>query len=177
MNLDHQYSHAFFKLAKQHWLGRHVAIFAADNLLWLMLGTLVGIASWNPTIQSFSTFSDSFVFILLLLPAWGVTMFVSKIVKRKRPYLELETKPLIDPIVHTASFPSAHATIAFSIAAMASAVFGIFWYMIAAAALVALGRVASGVHFFSDIIAGALIGFFVTQASMIAFELLLLMLK
>lgn len=57
------------------------------------------------------------------------------------------------------SFPSAHATVAFAIA---TSVFlrrprwGVLF--IFGAALVALGRVAGGVHWPSDIIAGALIG-------------------
>lgn len=60
------------------------------------------------------------------------------------------------------SFPSGHAARAFLIAAIASA-FGPPWLAIALwvwAPLVSLARVAMGVHYLSDIVAGMLLGLF-----------------
>ena len=61
------------------------------------------------------------------------------------------------------SFPSGHATRAFLLAALAVA-YGPPWFAIILviwAPLVALARVAMGVHYFSDVFVGALFGIFV----------------
>jgi membrane-associated phospholipid phosphatase len=174
MNIDHKLSHLFFKTARQSWIGRHLAVAASTHLIWLMIGVVVAVNSWNHLGYEFVVDGDVLVFFILLLPAWMVTMILSKLINRERPYLELKVKPLIDPFVHTASFPSAHATIAFSILFLSLEFTGLLPYMLGAAILVALGRVATGVHFFSDVIVGGAIGYFVTYASQIAFLLLLL---
>ena len=94
-------------------------------------------------------------------------MLLSKFVNRDRPFEELKQKPLIAPFVRTASFPSAHATFAFSMVALCSLFFpSVLPFMLGAALVVALGRVAAGLHFFSDIIVGALVGFGFTPWAM-----------
>jgi undecaprenyl-diphosphatase len=81
-------------------------------------------------------------------------------IKRKRPEGEWgRIYRLSDP--H--SFPSGHAARAFLIATIASGL-GPSWLAIALwvwAPLVALARVAMGVHFLSDVLAGAVFGIFV----------------
>lgn len=173
MSLDHTYTHAFFHATRTNWIARHVAVVASTHIIWLMLGIVFGVYSWDALNNAFLADVDILFFLALLLPAWIISLGISKLVNRERPYLETHQKPLIDPFVHTASFPSAHATIAFSIAALTMDTVNLFPYMLGGALLVALGRVATGVHFFSDVIVGALIGFFVTQAAQIAFLLLL----
>jgi undecaprenyl-diphosphatase len=101
-------------------------------------------------------------------------MLLSKFVNRERPFEELKQKPLIEPFVRTASFPSAHATFAFSMAGMCTLFFtSLLPYMIGAAIVVALGRVAAGLHFFSDILVGALVGFVITPYAIAIIMLLL----
>jgi undecaprenyl-diphosphatase len=61
------------------------------------------------------------------------------------------------------SFPSGHATRAFLLATLAVA-FGPLWFAIVLviwAPLVALARVAMGVHYFSDVFVGGLLGIFI----------------
>jgi membrane-associated phospholipid phosphatase len=90
----------------------------------------------------------------------GVVLAVKFLVKRKRPEGEWggiyrNTDP------H--SFPSGHAARAFLIAVIASAL-APPWLTLALwvwAPLVALARVAMGVHYLSDVIAGAILGIFV----------------
>jgi undecaprenyl-diphosphatase len=173
MTTDHRLSHKFFKLTKSNWYARHIAVFSSAHLIWLMLGVLVGISSWDKLNATFILDPDVAIFLLLLLPAWIVTMGISRLVKRERPYLEIKSKPLVTPFVHTDSFPSAHATIAFSILTLSAGFEGLLLFMAAAATLVALARVATGVHFFSDVIVGALIGTLVTKAAEIALLLLI----
>lgn len=67
--------------------------------------------------------------------------------------------------INTFSMPSGHAT-------LAGAVFGLYyflkrWYaktLLAIALLVAFSRVYLGVHFFSDVIVGLILGFFIGEA-------------
>ena len=66
------------------------------------------------------------------------------------------------------SFPSGHAARAFLIAFIA-AVFGPFWLAVILAVwapLVSLARVAMGVHYVSDVIAGAIVGLVVAGIGM-----------
>jgi undecaprenyl-diphosphatase len=75
-------------------------------------------------------------------------------------------------LVHR-SFPSIHTTVAFAGAT-------VFWgtplgvFMLVCAIIVALSRVAVGVHFVSDIIVGALIGVTVTFMSIMTAGLITL---
>jgi membrane-associated phospholipid phosphatase len=90
----------------------------------------------------------------------GVVLAIKFIVRRERPQGEWggiyrNTDP------H--SFPSGHAARAFLIAVIASAL-GPIWLGVALwiwAPLVALARVSMGVHYLSDVIAGALLGIIV----------------
>ena len=80
---------------------------------------------------------------------------------RARPFAALEdVTKLADRLATEKSFPSAHATLAFALA------FGVALHnkkwgraMLAMAALAAFGRVAAGVHYPTDVIAGAAVGF------------------
>lgn len=163
MNIDHKLSHSLFNLARSHWVGRHLAILAGTHIIWMMLGVLLAATAWDKETLAFTLDRYTLLLLVFLLPAWGVTMLLSKFVNRERPFEELKQKPLIAPFVRTASFPSAHATIAFSMVAMCSLFFPtILPYMFGAALAVSFGRVAAGLHFFYDILVGALVGFGVT---------------
>ncbi len=167
MNIDHKLSHGLFNLARSHWVGRHLAVLAGTHIIWLMLGVLLAATAWASEAATFTLNRWTLFLLVFLVPAWGVTMLLSKFVNRERPFEELKQKPLIAPFVRTASFPSAHATFAFSMVAMSSVFFpSMFPFMLGAALVVALGRVAAGLHFFSDIIVGALVGFGFTPWAM-----------
>lgn len=163
MNIDHKLSHGLFNIARSHWVGRHLAILAGTHIIWMMLGVLLAATAWHSDTRTFAVNKETLLVPVLLLPAWGVTMLLSKFVNRERPFEELHEKPLIVPFVRTASFPSAHATFAFSMTAMCLLLFpSLLPYMLGAALVVTLGRVAAGLHFFSDIVVGALVGLGIT---------------
>lgn len=85
---------------------------------------------------------------------------IAQLWHRPRPYQDhpLGVLPLLSPS-HDASFPSDHATAAFAIA------FGVLfvvrrpgWLFLAWAALIAASRVLAGMHYPTDIFAGAVVG-------------------
>lgn len=76
---------------------------------------------------------------------------------RPRPFITEHLVPLIFPSSEK-SFPSDHATAAFFIATLLFCHKWSWWWAYLLAVAVALGRVAIGVHYPTDIIAGAIIG-------------------
>ena len=90
----------------------------------------------------------------------GITQSLKRIVKRERPF---EKYNFIIQRTHTDSysFPSGHSSSAFNTATSLSIVFP-KWYVIvpsyAWATAVAYGRMYQGVHYPSDVLAGAVIG-------------------
>ena len=90
----------------------------------------------------------------------GTTYSLKKIINRDRPYI---TYPNIQPyyIEHDPAFPSGHTTAAFSTATSLSLTFK-KWYVVVPAytwaGAVAYSRLHLGVHYPSDVLAGAVIG-------------------
>jgi len=87
--------------------------------------------------------------------SYGVNQAVKFIVRRHRP--ELEGLPPATSVVTQLSFPSAHATTSFA-AARAYARLAPAWLLYAAAAAFAVSRPYLGVHYPSDVLAGAVLG-------------------
>lgn len=118
---------------------------------------------------------------LALLPGWGVVLLLGK--DRRTgltiltslviglaltfvfQYLALRPRPeqvrLLVPTPNFPSFPSGHATAAFSVAVIVALVYR-RWYgwalALGGASLIALSRVYLGVHYPSDILGGAILG-------------------
>jgi len=148
MNIDESFSRALFTYSKNSIFLTKLAIFCGSFLIWLMLGFSLGRVFWNIL----------FLVPIILLP-WGVTFFISSLVKRPRPFESEHYKPIIKLFVYTNSFPSAHATIAFALVAAFLRDGEVWPFMLIAAFLVGLGRLMVGVHYLSDVLVGACIGF------------------
>ena len=107
---------------------------------------------------------------VLAAVSYGVTTVLSNLLKvafdRPRPPVE---HPEIHPLVavpSSASMPSGHAAGAFAAAVAVGLVHPrLRWPLIALAALIALSRVWLGVHYPSDVIAGAALGSAVAYAA------------
>ena len=92
---------------------------------------------------------------------FGGTLWLIKIIsQRSRPFLDLEIISLI-PDQSGFSFPSGHAGFAFFSLAFIWKLFpGFRWIWLVVVFLISFARLYVGVHYFSDIIAGMLLGLF-----------------
>lgn len=101
--------------------------------------------------------------LLPALIAWFVVMLIKYVFPAGRPFTgDLGLVPLVSVSDPFGSFPSGHAA---AFGALAGAMLGNKfhawkWYLLAAL-LIALARVAAGVHWPVDVIAGLAFGFFV----------------
>ncbi len=99
-----------------------------------------------------------------LIARFGVTELIRFFYHRPRPFIELPIHPLFTDSAW--SFPSGHATFFFALATalyLYNKKWGTVFFI--AALLISIGRVAAGVHYPSDILAGALIGSFVAYGT------------
>ena len=97
-----------------------------------------------------------------VIEAVGITYGLKHLFDRQRPYDKYPNKiHLIGSVENSPSFPSGHTTAAFSLATALSITYP-KWYVIAPSALWACGvgyaRMNQGVHYPSDVLAGAAIG-------------------
>lgn len=98
-----------------------------------------------------------------VIEAVGVTYGLKHIIDRERPFVKYPDAihPYGAPSIDSPSFPSGHTAAAFSLATSLSITYP-KWYVIAPSALWACGvgfaRMNQGVHYPSDVVAGAAIG-------------------
>ena len=153
LNIDLQISEFFFQLGKS--LPQVVAVFFASYLIWILVAGVLYVSRqkkerpWRLFIQSL--FASGI--------AYGINFIIGIIYFRVRPFDSLGFDPLIGKDHLDKSFPSDHASVAFALAFMVflyNKKYGTF--LLVVASLIAIGRMLAGVHYFSDIVAGALVG-------------------
>jgi membrane-associated phospholipid phosphatase len=142
------------RVAEKPGILRNIAAFLAhsgDSWFWalaLIFGWFFSNVAWKQweVVEFFG-----------ILGLAGVVLVIKFIVRRERPQGEWGS---IYRNTDPHSFPSGHAARAFLIAVVASALAPL-WLVILLwvwAPLVSLARVAMGVHYLSDVIAGAILG-------------------
>jgi membrane-associated phospholipid phosphatase len=120
-----------------------------NGAIWLALGLVLAIVD--------SANREAWVICALLGPvAIGLNYAIKLLVKRPRPVLE--GLPPLGGAPSSLSFPSAHATSSFAVATAMARVepLGALTFLLAFA--LALGRPYLGMHYPSDVLAGALLG-------------------
>lgn len=97
------------------------------------------------------------VAISTIVARFGVVSFIRLFYQRPRPFLEYPVHQLIAK--NEFSFPSGHAAFFFAMA-VAIYFYNKKWgaWFFAGAVLISLARVAAGIHYPTDILAGAIIG-------------------
>ncbi|HTX33248.1 MAG TPA: phosphatase PAP2 family protein [Solirubrobacteraceae bacterium] len=135
------------------WAERVIAAYSRTGehgVCWLALGAVGALRDRDP--ERRRQWQRGLV---IVLGAYAGNYVVKLAVRRPRP--ELPGLPALTPTVSRLSFPSAHATTSFA-AAWAYRQTAPPAALYAAAAVFALSRPYLGVHYPSDVLAGALLG-------------------
>jgi undecaprenyl-diphosphatase len=135
------------------------------SLVWFILGAVRGLRSerdWHAAVR---------VGIGLAVESALVNGVIKSFFRRRRPATEgfIHVLPLRRP--RTSSFPSGHATSAFSAAALLSEDDALWPLYYAIAAIVASSRVYVKMHHASDVVAGAALGALMGRAARRLFPL------
>lgn len=137
------------------WLD-YLGIFFAryfEYFLWLCLLLFLAVSFkryWRMVLEAF---------IAAVFTRFVLTVIIRWLWFRPRPFVALNFSPLISQSAKEASFPSGHASFYFALSTIIycyNKKIGALFY--AASVLVVVSRVFAGVHWPSDILAGALIG-------------------
>jgi len=150
-----------FLFTKQSPVLSNLAIFAASKLIWVLVGLLL---VWEIVIKHLAGRSVLAI-VVSIFSAWAIQLAVAYLINRERPFRHHHEKPLMELRWNTPSFPSGHTTVSCVMAAAVFAqdpVWGSCFFLVAAA--VALGRMAVGVHYVSDVVGGAVLGIGVAVA-------------
>jgi membrane-associated phospholipid phosphatase len=120
-----------------------------NGAIWLAIGVVLAIVDGSNR--------EAWVICALLGPvAIGLNYLVKLIVKRPRPVLE--GLPPLGGAPSSLSFPSAHATASFAVATAMTRVDPLGALAFVFALVLALGRPYLGMHYPSDVLAGAVLG-------------------
>ena len=133
-----------------------LAVFAARHLVVVMALVAVLVYSLRGDAERTALIGDTMLSVVI---AWPLSVLLELAIGRRRPYVVMKKKPVEQFWTPTPSFPSTHAAIAFAIAT-SILLFHPLWgagFFLAALA-VAVSRVYVGVHYLTDVVAGAIIG-------------------
>ena len=122
------------------------------GIVWIIFG--LALAVWK------KHRSDGVTVLFCLLLGWVVTnLLLKNIVGRPRPFEVFDWLTVLVKLPRDPSFPSGHTCASFAAAYGIAKTMGKKWaWVYIPAALVALSRLHVGVHFPTDVLAGAAVG-------------------
>ncbi len=134
---------------------RWLVVFCATYLIWFLVAWFGIFFIWHKK-------SGVKEFCLLVLGGtfgYLINNLIARIWFRPRPFVTLELTPIVNALA-SKSFPSDHAMLAFFVATLLYKHKSNWWWAYLLAMTIAIGRVAAGVHYPTDILAGAFVGVF-----------------
>lgn len=133
-----------------------------NGVFWYVLIALL------PVLYGAAALSVSARMMLAGIVGVAVYKLLKARTERSRPYLVLREIDLVERPLDAGSFPSGHTLHAASFTLIAvSAYPGLGWLLLPFAVLVALSRLVLGLHYPSDVLAGAAIGLAIGQAALL----------
>lgn len=156
--MDLQLFNLLHSFTNYHWSLDWFFIFLGEYLPYILAAAFIFLIFWT-----YRQWRQRLYFIYLsLLTALIGRGLIAEIIRffyyRPRPFKLLGFEPLINHL-DNAALPSAHAVVFFILAVLMLDINkSYFWYFLAGAVLISLGRVISGVHWPADILIGAAIG-------------------
>ncbi len=150
--------HRYMKL-KEWFLNHKTALRILEILYKLLPIVMIVAVPVVLAIKAFSGFDRELIRMIIVPLAVLIEVTVlRKIIKKPRPYEKYNTEPVIKREGKGESFPSRHTASAFIIAMCCIPVSLCLTIVLSVVALmIALSRVLSGVHYISDVVAGAVI--------------------
>lgn len=129
--------------------------FIASFLIIFMVGGVIYFWIFRNKIP----FRQVVVALLAMTFAWAISDILKKIFVTERPFIVSGQNPLTLTWPLDSSFPSNHASSAFALAlSLRKSDRRLFLLYFIFAIIVSFGRVIGRVHYFTDVLAGALIG-------------------
>lgn len=97
---------------------------------------------------------------ILLIVSQIVVQSLKRIISRERPFVKIEQVQILSPTSCVYSFPSGHTSAAFCIAlTLSDTLYAASLFFMFIACLVGVSRVYNGVHYFTDVMMGAVISY------------------
>lgn len=124
---------------------------AGTNTFWLIICVLIFIFGGEKGRDV------ALITVIALLIGYGVTEFLKYEIARPRPFISLKGVHLL-VTMDGYSFPSGHAAASFVGCTMMGKKYGYLPLFILFAFIIAFSRVYIGVHYLSDVLAGAVLG-------------------
>ncbi len=155
--IDHRLSLITHTITRKNELIHTMAVVFARWVFWLLLLGLMVVVLWRR--EPIYVYELMKVLALSGILGIATNLILGKFFVRKRPFETHKLHSLISTHWLGGSFPSDHAMFSFAIATplwIYDPITGA-WAMLVAA-LIALSRVAVGVHYLSDVIVGSAVG-------------------
>lgn len=147
-------------LYNKEWFENHQTALKVLKSLYKILPLLMVFAL--PLLVLFKGFRgiDHDFFRMIYIPFFVLVVItiLRKVVKKQRPYEKYNTEPVISRDGNGDSFPSRHTASAFIIAMAAIPVSTLVAVtLLIVSLLIGISRILSGVHYISDVVAGAVV--------------------